>query len=72
MGKICHVYLNDIIVWLSSVAEHQKNITAVIAVLRAAELYCSSKKSILFTTEIDFLGHHISDQGIEADMSKVA
>ncbi|RDB19569.1 Transposon Tf2-11 polyprotein [Hypsizygus marmoreus] len=28
-------------------------------------------KSILFTMEIDFLGHHISARGIEADMSKV-
>ena len=39
--------------------------------LREAHLYCSLKKSTLFTTEIDFLGHHILAWGIEADQSKV-
>ncbi|KAF8226894.1 hypothetical protein L208DRAFT_1497483 [Tricholoma matsutake] len=39
--------------------------------LRKAELYCSQKKSSLFTTEINFLGHHISTRGIEVDNSKV-
>ena len=72
VGKICHVYLNDIIIWSSSVTEHQKNIMAILTALRAAQLYCSSKKLILFATEIDFLGHHISDRGIKVDVSKVA
>jgi hypothetical protein len=35
-------------------------------------LYCSGKKTSLFNTEIDFLGHHISARGIEADKSKIA
>lgn len=34
-------------------------------------LYCSMKKSQLFTTELDFLGHRISQQGIEPDVQKV-
>ena len=72
IGKICHVYLNNIIIWLSSVTEHRNNVMAVLAVLRDAQLYCSSKKSILFTTKMDFLGHHISDRGIKVDASKVA
>jgi hypothetical protein len=61
IGKICHVYLDDIIIWSSSVTEHRVNVTAVLEALRAAELYCSAKKSTLFETEIDFLGHHISE-----------
>lgn len=72
IGKICHIYLDDIIIWSSSITEHCKNITAVLKALQTVELYCSSKMSILFTTKTDFLGHHISDQGIEADVSKVA
>src|ERR1700677_4655511 len=39
--------------------------------LRTTELFCSIKKSNLFTMKIDFLGHHISARGIEADNSKV-
>jgi hypothetical protein len=71
IGKICHVYLDDIIIWSSSLAEHKQNMTCILEALRLAHLYCSLKKSQLFTTEIDFLGHHISTRGIEADASKV-
>lgn len=69
--RICHVYLDNIIIWSSTLAEHKANVAAVLEVLRAAHLYCSTKKSSLFTTQIHFLGHHISAEGIEADGSKV-
>jgi Reverse transcriptase (RNA-dependent DNA polymerase) len=71
IGKICHVYLDDIIIWLDSLEEHKRNVCAVLDALRAAQLYCSVKKSQLFGREVDFLGHHISIQGIEADPKKV-
>jgi hypothetical protein len=71
IGKICHVYLDDIIIWSNSLAEHKTNVGLILEALRKAELYCSLKKSTLFTMEVDFLGHHISAQGIEADDSKV-
>ncbi|KAK0184509.1 hypothetical protein F5146DRAFT_908457, partial [Armillaria mellea] len=34
-------------------------------------LYCSPKKTSLFLTEVDFLGHHISRRGIKPDQSKI-
>ena len=70
IGKICHVYLDDIIIWSSSLAKHRTNVAQVLEVLCMAHLYCSLKKSQLFTMEIDFLGHHILVQGIEADSTK--
>jgi hypothetical protein len=33
-------------------------------------LYCNSRKTNLFATEIHFLGHKISSRGIEADERK--
>ena len=39
--------------------------------LRCAKLLCSPKKTLLFLMEVNFLGHHISAQGIEADAGKV-
>lgn len=70
IGKICHAYLDDIIIWSQSVAEHVRNVKLVLDALRAACLFCSPKKTSLFCTEVDFLGHHISAAGIEADASK--
>jgi hypothetical protein len=34
-------------------------------------LFCSLKKSSLFNLQIDFLGHHISARGVEADPKKI-
>ena len=39
--------------------------------LREARLYCNCKKCKFYQTELDFLGHHISERGIEADSSKI-
>lgn len=69
--KICHVYLDDIIIWLNSLTEHETNVALVLEALWKGSLYCLVQKSILFCTEVDFLGHHISERGIEADPKKV-
>ncbi|GBE88839.1 hypothetical protein SCP_1402470 [Sparassis crispa] len=52
IGKICHIYLDDIIIWSQTLDEHRCNMS-------------------LFLTELDFLGHYISTNGIEADPKKV-
>jgi hypothetical protein len=70
IGKICHAYLDDIIIWSQTVSEHAWNVKLVLDALRKASLFCSPKKTSLFCTEIDFLGHRISADGIEADASK--
>lgn len=70
IGKICHVYLDDIIIWSMTLAEHIRNVRLVLDALRAASLYCSLKKTSLFCTELNFLGHHISRDGIQADANK--
>lgn len=60
IGKICHVYLDDIGIWSQTIEEHEINVALVLQALRDAHLLCSPKKTDLFTTELDFLGHHIS------------
>ncbi|KAJ3576874.1 hypothetical protein NP233_g105 [Leucocoprinus birnbaumii] len=72
IGKICYVYLDDIIIWSNSLEEHFRNVRKVLDALRAANLLCSIKKSTLFCDEVIFLGHRISRRGIEADPSKVS
>jgi hypothetical protein len=64
IGQICHIYLDDIVIWSDSLDEHERNV-------RAAQLYVNPDKTHLFCTEIDFLGHHINARGIEADTKKV-
>jgi len=70
IGKICHIFLDDIVVWSRSLNEHDKHLRQVFKALQAAGLYVNPKKCHFFRTEIHFLGHKISRKGIEADEGK--
>jgi hypothetical protein len=70
IGKICHIYLDDIIVWSNSIDKHCNNVRTILAALWGSQLYCNPQKTHLFETEVDFLVHLISARGIEADMKK--
>lgn len=71
LGKICHVYLDDIVIWSNSLEEHITNVKLIMGALRNAKLHVNEKKTKLFCYEIKFLGHKISQNGIEADDLKV-
>ena len=67
IGKICHVYIDDIVIWSKTVADHTQHLQMVLEALRTANLYLNPKKCRFYQTELDFLGHHISARGIEAN-----
>ena len=71
IGRICHVYLDDIIIWSQTVEEHEINVAKVLEALRKANLFCNGAKTTLFSSEISFLGHKISAAGIHADPRKI-
>ena len=70
IGKIYHVYLDDIIIQFDSIEQHQKNLRLVLSALQKAGLICSPKITQLFCTRRSFLGHIKSQKGIEPDPSK--
>ena len=39
LGKICHIYLDDIIIWSNSIEQHIEDVRAILSDLRAARLY---------------------------------
>ncbi|SGY16095.1 BQ5605_C012g06756 [Microbotryum silenes-dioicae] len=71
IGKSCFAYLDNITIFLDTMEDHQTHIKEVLEALRRADLYCSPKKTELFRTSCDFLGHVILRNGIAADQSKV-
>ncbi|SGY95245.1 BQ5605_C036g11481 [Microbotryum silenes-dioicae] len=71
IGKSCFAYLDDITIFSDTMEDHQTHVKEVLEALRRADLYCSPKKTELFRTSCDFLGHVISRNGIAADQSKV-
>src|ERR1700683_4757871 len=71
LGKICHIYLNDIVIWSDTVEQHTEHIHIVLAALHKAKLHCNPKKCHFYLLKLDFLRHHISACGIEANTSKI-
>ena len=71
IGKICHVYMDDIIIWSDTLKEHEEHVRIILQALQDAGLHINKKKTHLFCHETSFLGHIISQRGIEADPSKV-
>lgn len=53
------------------VDEHEEHLRTIMQALSDAQLYLNPKKCKLFKLEVDFLGHHISGRGIEANSGKV-
>ena len=70
IGKICHMYVDDVVIWLRSVTDHTQDVCLVLGVLCEVGLYLNPKKCQFYCTEINFLGHHIPARGIEANTSK--
>ena len=63
--------MDDIIVWSQTIEEHEKHVRIILQTLQDAGLYINKKKTNLFCYEISFLGHIISQEGIQADPSKI-
>ena len=69
--KTCLVYLNDIIVLGRLFEEHVQNLKEVFSQIRSAGLKLSPKKCFLFQTEVKYLGHHVTSEGVSTDPEKI-
>lgn len=65
------VYLDDIIIFGRTREETIEATKKVLKRLRKNHLYCKAKKCEFLVKEINFLGYHISNQGVSMDKHKV-
>lgn len=70
----CHsvlLYLDDIVVFSSTVAQHLQRLEMVLTRLQAEGLKAKLAKCAFFKPEVRYLGHVISQQGVSTDPDKV-
>ena len=65
------VFFDDIIIYSKSLQEHKQHLKVIFQVLRDNKLYINQKKSEFFLKEIQYLGHIISQAGIQMDLEKL-
>lgn len=71
IGKICHVYIDDVIIFSSTADQHLKDIEKILQLLTNANMRISSKKSKFFRKEVEFLGFIVNGNGIQTCPNKV-
>ena len=64
------VYIDDIIVIGCSINQHLVNLTKIFDRMRKYNLKLNLEKCKFFNTEVNYLGHKITDKGILPDISK--
>jgi transposase InsO family protein len=69
--EICLLYLDDIIVFSDSFDSHLQRLDIVLGKLEEAGLKLKPSKCNLFKRQIRYLGHVLSERGIETDPDKV-
>ena len=70
--SVCLVYLDDIIIYSRSIAEHLYRLRLVLQRLRHGGLKSKPSKCHFLNKSVKYLGHIISAEGIRTDPDKIA
>ncbi|WVZ70283.1 hypothetical protein U9M48_018960, partial [Paspalum notatum var. saurae] len=72
LDKFVVVFIDDILIYFKTEAEHEEHLRLVLQRLREHKLYAKFSKCEFWIDEVRFLGHVISKGGIAVDPSKVS
>jgi hypothetical protein len=71
LDKFVVVFIDDILIYSKSNEEHEKHLRLIMEKLREHKLYAKFSKCEFWLSEVAFLGHIVSKEGIVVDPSKV-
>jgi hypothetical protein len=71
LDKFAVVFIDDILIYLRSMEEHEEHLQIVLQQLRDHQLYVKFSKCEFLIKEVSFLGHVVSPEGIAVDPSKI-
>ena len=70
--KECLIFLDDILVFSSTFEEHLERLEGVFARLEKHNLKLKPSKCEFFKSEVKYLGHIVSEKGIQTDPEKIS
>ena len=71
LDKFALVFLDDILIYSKTLAEHQQHVRQVLQVLRKEKLFAKESKCDFVKSEVEFLGHHVGRDGVRMMEDKV-
>ena len=69
---VCHVYLDDVLVFGKTLEEHNHHLGQVFERIRQAGLRLKPKKCRIAQTSVEYLGHVVSADGVQTDPKKLS
>ena len=66
------VFFDDILVYSKTIEEHVGHLNSILEVLLNHQLYAKESKCVFGCREVEYLGHMISKEGVQADPAKIA
>lgn len=71
LRKFVLVFFDDILVYTTSMAEHEQHLASVLETLRHHQLYANAKKCKIGKPQVSYLGHVVSEEGVVVDWEKI-
>jgi len=71
LRKFILVFFDDILVYSTSWEDHLTHLQTVLQILADNELFAEESKCRFGVTQVDYLGHIISEQGVSVDPTKI-
>jgi Reverse transcriptase (RNA-dependent DNA polymerase) len=71
LGRFVGVYIDDVSVFSKTREEHLQYLRRVFQTMRENKIYAKKKKCYFMQKKIPYLGHYISENGIETDPKKI-
>ena len=71
IGVRCLVYMNDVIVYSTSLQEHMQNVSKICESLSKANMKIQLDKSEFLHKEVAFLGHVVTTEGVKPNPEKI-
>ncbi|KAI3762560.1 hypothetical protein L1987_52991 [Smallanthus sonchifolius] len=71
LDKFIIVFIDDILIYSKTKADHEQHLRLVLDLLRKEQLYAKFSKCEFWLKEVQFLGHIVNDKGIHVDPAKI-
>ena len=71
LDRFVVVFVDDILIYSPSEEEHREHLRIVLQLLRDHQLYAKYSKCEFWLTEVKFLGHVVSRDGVSVDPEKI-
>jgi len=72
LRKFALVFFDDILIYSASMEDHISHLQSMLSVLKANQLYAKLNKCTFGQSQIEYLGHLISKEGVAIDPAKIS